>query len=158
MLKRASLLHILSSSPTQRCGRVLTDRTVGIAEPAHQRGPQFGDGLEMHVCRSGRMRLHDSTQRDKRWSCTSHQVCSVLEHVSDECDDVEAGECCGIAFIVFDRPTATCSPGEGSFYDPASRQENSTRRSFRRLLRITRQRGRLAPVYPDGQCCELVPF
>ncbi len=32
------------------------------------------------------------------------------------------------------------------------------RRSFTRLLRTARQRGRLAPVYPDRRCCELVPF
>ena len=53
----------------------------------------------------------------------------MLEHVCDECDDVEAGECCGIAFMVCDQPTAWCSPGKRSFYDPASRQENKA--SFR---------------------------
>ena len=41
----------------------------------------------------------------------SHQVCGVLEHVSDECDDVETGECFGVALIIFDQPATACGPG-----------------------------------------------
>ena len=54
----------------------------------------------------------------------SHQVCGMPEHVSDECNDVEAGECFCVALVIFDQPTAACSPGEGSFHDPAPWQKD----------------------------------
>ena len=48
----------------------------------------------------------------------------MLEHVSDEGDDVEAGECWGVALVVRDRPAAAYSPGEGSLHDAASGQQD----------------------------------
>ena len=56
--------------------------------------------------------------------CTFHQVYGALEHVSDEGDDVEARECCCVALVILDQPATACGPGEGSFDDPASGQQN----------------------------------
>ena len=48
----------------------------------------------------------------------------VLEHVSDEGDDVEACEGFCISLVVFDEAPAARGPGEGSFDDPASWQQD----------------------------------
>ena len=53
-----------------------------------------------------------------------HKVSGSFEHVSDEGDDVEAGEGGGVALVVFDQPSASGHPGEGSFDDPASWQQD----------------------------------
>ena len=56
----------------------------------------------------------------------SHQLCGMLEHVSDECDDVEASECCCIALVILDQPAAACGPGKGSFHNPSPWQQDKT--------------------------------
>jgi hypothetical protein len=50
--------------------------------------------------------------------CTLDYRRDVLEHVSDEGDDVEPCEGFGISLVVFDEAPAARSPGEGPFDDP----------------------------------------
>src|SRR5271156_1588304 len=62
----------------------------------------------------------------------------MSEHVSDEGDDVEASECCGVALVVLDQPTAASGPCEGSFYDPASGQQDKTALCLRQFDDVQR--------------------
>ena len=48
----------------------------------------------------------------------------VLEHVSDEGDDVEACEGFGISLVFLDEAPAARRPGEGSLDEPASWQQD----------------------------------
>src|ERR1700760_3575300 len=52
----------------------------------------------------------------------------MFEHVSDEGDDVEASECCGVALVILDQPAAARGPCEGSFDDPAPGQQDEAAR------------------------------
>src|SRR5271154_1010627 len=54
------------------------------------------------------------------------QHCGLLEHVADESDDMEAGECFGISLIVSDKAAAACRPGKGSFDNPTSGEQNES--------------------------------
>ena len=54
--------------------------------------------------------------------CISHQVRGLHEHVSDECDDVETRERCGVALVILDQPAAACGQGRRSFHDPTAGQ------------------------------------
>ncbi len=57
----------------------------------------------------------------------------MFEHVSDEGDDMQTGKCFGISLIIFDEPSATCGPGEGSFDDPTARQQDKAAFCFGQL-------------------------
>ena len=65
--------------------------------------------------------------------CTLHQKSGVLEHVSDEGNDMQSREGFGVSFVIFDKPSATRGPGEGSFNDPAPRQEDEAAFGFRQF-------------------------
>ena len=43
---------------------------------------------------------------------------------------MQTGKCFGISLIVFDKPSATCGPGEGSFDDPTPRQQDKAAFGF----------------------------
>ena len=46
-----------------------------------------------------------------------HQVGGVLEHVSDESDDVETGKSGRVALIILDEPAAARGPGKGPLHE-----------------------------------------
>ena len=48
----------------------------------------------------------------------------LFEHVSDESDDVEAGESDCIAIVILHEPSAACGPGKQPFHNPLSGQQN----------------------------------
>jgi hypothetical protein len=47
----------------------------------------------------------------------------LLEHVSDEGDDMDPGKCGRVSLVIFDQTAATCGPGKGAFDNPPSREE-----------------------------------
>ena len=53
-----------------------------------------------------------------------HEGGCVLEHVSDERDDVESCESLCISFIVLDQSSTPCGPGKGPFDHPAPGQQD----------------------------------
>jgi hypothetical protein len=57
----------------------------------------------------------------------------LLEHVSDECDDVEASKGGRVALVVFHEPSTTRSPGEGPLHNPTSGQQNEASLGLRQL-------------------------
>jgi hypothetical protein len=86
-------------------------------------------------------------------SCTSHQFCGLFEHVSYESDYVEASECCSVALVILDQPAAARRPGEGSFHDPASWQQDKSAFCLRQFDDVQRNPlGEAASAYPSGEC------
>ena len=57
----------------------------------------------------------------------------MLKHVSDEGDDMQAGKGLGVSLVISDKTPAMCGPGEGSFPDPASSQQEETALCFGQL-------------------------
>ena len=56
--------------------------------------------------------------------CAADQRGCVLEHVSDEGDDVQSGGSFGLVLVIFDEPSATNRASKGPFNDPTLRQQD----------------------------------